>query len=83
MNKDYQNDRRGIGKEESDGLWREFYSFEPVDDGLDYCCQIFMDVPYIEIEVKTGAFLKIEVFPVDRCPKCGRWLKDMRKLKGH
>ncbi len=76
------SDRIGIRKEESEAIWRDFYRYEPVDTGLDYCCQIFIDVPYIEIEVRMGGFLRIEVFSVDRCPKCGRWLKDIRKLKG-
>ncbi len=76
------DDRIGIDRESSEALWRDFYKYEPVDNGLDYCCQIFMEVPYIEIEVKMGNFMKIEVFSVDRCPKCGRWLRDIRKLKG-
>jgi hypothetical protein len=71
-----------LNKDDSDELWREFYRYEPVDTGLDHCCSIFIDVPFIEIEVRMGNFFKIEVFSVDRCPKCGRWLKDIRKLKG-
>lgn len=80
MHEEY-NDRRGLEKEDSDTLWRDFHRYDPVDTGLDYCCAIFIDVPYIEIEVRMGAFMKIEVFSVDRCPKCGRWLRDIRKLK--
>lgn len=75
------DDRIGINRDESEELWRDFHRFDSVDAGLDYCCHIFIDVPYIEVEVRMGNFLRIEVFSVDRCPKCGRWLKDIRKLK--
>lgn len=74
-------ERERAGRETSDALWREFYRCDPVDTRLDHCCSIFLEVPYIEIEVKVGGLMKVEIFPVDRCPQCGRLLKDLRKLK--